>query len=262
VLTRTDYPIGFAPLGLDSGDVDGDGRVDLMAACNVTATYYGHFVVLRGVGAGAFAPGQSGTAYGPLNAVALADLDGDGDRDAPMAAFSTSLGTAVIAGNLGAGVFDSGIGNGGGDYFMSLAAPDTTAGAPDPVTQLPAVFDAWRQSLLGRPDALRSTVEFAPGSIPASSGGTGQTTMTIRLRDWQQAPVATPIASVTVAARAGAPPVVLGAPAPQGGGVYTVGITGGTVPGLVRFRVRVDDGVRPVVLMPDPVVQVETARAC
>ena len=56
------------------GDVDGDGRADV-----VTTTVTG-FQVFRGTGAGLVA-GPSTTAYGVLSDVAIGNLDGDGHPD-------------------------------------------------------------------------------------------------------------------------------------------------------------------------------------
>ena len=44
---------------------------------------------------------------------------------------------------------------------------------------------------------------------------------------------------------------IKGSPVDEGGGRYSVTVTAGTVPGVDVLRVAADDGIRPVVLMPD-----------
>ena len=53
-----------------------------------------------------------------------------------------------------------------GDYFMRLNVPFQDPGNPDPVVQLRDQFDAWRATLAGRPDAVRSTVDERVVEIP------------------------------------------------------------------------------------------------
>ncbi len=137
-----------------------------------------------------------------------------------------------------------------GDYFMRLNVANPSAGNPDPVVQLQALFSAWRAALVGRPDAMLSTVGFNPLVIPPN--GVSTTTMTITLLDWQGLPVAAAVQSVTVQhAPDSAGLSSIGAAADKGGGVFTVTLTSGAVPGIDRFAVTADDGIRPVVLAPN-----------
>ena len=46
-----------------------------------------------------------------------------------------------------------------------------------------------------------------------------------------------------------------------GGGIFCVTLTAGNATGTDRLRVTVDDGVRPVVLMPDPAIVHKTRQA-
>jgi hypothetical protein len=131
-----------------------------------------------------------------------------------------------------------------GDYFMRLNVAGQMFSDPDPVLQLQTLFDAFRSNLEGRPDAIQSVVTFGPSG------------MTIVPLDWRRGSVTVVIESLTVAH------------APESDGLATIGsvvespdgtffvplATSGTA-GLDRFVVTVDDGIRPVVLMPEPTLE-------
>ncbi len=141
-----------------------------------------------------------------------------------------------------------------GDYFMRLNVAFQGASDPDPVFQLRDLFDAWRADHVGRPDAVGSVVTFDPPQIPPD--GASITTMGITLLDFAGEAI---IGSVDSIAVEHAPDSdgrsTIGALVDEGGGVYTITITAGGVPGLDRFRIIVDDGIRPVTLMPDPALR-------
>jgi hypothetical protein len=148
-----------------------------------------------------------------------------------------------------------------GGYLMRLNVAFQASGDPDPVVQLQMQFDAWRAGLIGRPDAVHSTVAFDPPSIPPD--GASQTAMTIALRDWQDLPVGVPIESVTVEhAPQSAGLSSIGPVVDQGGGAYCLTLTAGLSEGVDLFRITVDDGIRPVILMPDPAFEYCTAGPC
>jgi uncharacterized Ntn-hydrolase superfamily protein len=138
-----------------------------------------------------------------------------------------------------------------GDYLMRINVPFQSSGAPDPVDQLEGLFDAWRADLVGRPDAIQSTVAFEPPELPPN--GVSTTTMIVTLLDWQQLPITAPIGSLTVEHAADSDGLsTIGAAQDTGGGVFEVTITAGNGPGTDRFVVTADDNIRPVVLAPQP----------
>ncbi len=138
-----------------------------------------------------------------------------------------------------------------GEYFMKLNVAFQPAQNPDPVVQLKQQFADWRADLVGRPDAIQSTVEFDPDVVP--SNGLATTTMTVSLLDWQGLPITVGISSVTVVHAGDSAGIsTIGPAVDEGGGVFTVELTAGTTAGLDRFEVTVDEGVRSVILAPDP----------
>jgi len=138
-----------------------------------------------------------------------------------------------------------------GDYFMRLNVAFQSPGNPDPVAQLQTLFEAWRTNLVGRPDAIQSLVEFIPPTLPPN--GTAQGRMFITLQDWQRLRITIQIKSLTVAhAPDSAAISTIGNVTNHGDGTFSVALTAGNKTGLDRFVVTVDDGTRPVVLMPNP----------
>ena len=138
-----------------------------------------------------------------------------------------------------------------GDYFMRLNVAFQDAGNPDPVDQLENQFAVWRAALDGRPDAVATTVSFSRQIIPPN--GISTTTMTITPLDFAGAPAGDAISGITVehgATSAGLS--TIGAVTSNGDGTFGVELTSGTAMGVDHFRVTIDDGIRPVVLMPEP----------
>jgi len=127
---------------------------------------------------------------------------------------------------------------------MNFNAPFQAAGNEDPVLQLRTLFDAWRQALEGRPDAVETSVELEPVS--------GGYLLTIGLIDWRGIPVGM-----------SAPGGVTVEHAPESAGISDIGpvldhgddtyeamltVAGGG--GIDRFLITIDDGIRTVVVPP------------
>ncbi len=156
-----------------------------------------------------------------------------------------------------------------GDYFMDLNAAFLGDDAPDPVDVLEESFVLWRTELIGRPDAVRSRVSFSRPTLPPGRAGT--TTMKIDLRDWQGRRNHANIASVSVEHAPGSDRrTSIGPVVENADGSYSVILTqpaldrrwrGRDAGGFDRFRIVVDDQVRPVTLMPDPVLSIRRADA-
>lgn len=237
------------PIMLARGDMDNDGIADLVVLQGAT----GQISVLRGAADGSFSLAGSYVFGLNNNRIDLGDFNGDGLLD--VAGTPLSNNGVMVAENLGGGVFTDGLGFATGDYWMNFNIAFAQTDDPDPVLQLLDLFDAWRADLVGRPDAVQSVVSFEPAKLVADGSSTG--TMRIELLDWQQLPITVPIRSVSVEhAEDSAGSTTIGAISDLGGGVIEVALTAGDVHGEDRFVVVVDDGIRPVTLMPDPAIEI------
>ena len=136
------------------------------------------------------------------------------------------------------------------DLFLRFNVAHQNSGDPDPVLLMQEMYDTWRADLIGRPDAVRSVVTFDPAWLLAD--GVSETEMTIQLLDWRGLP---PTGSITMTITHAADSDSLssiGEPINHGDGQFTVAVTAGTEPGVDRFLVTTDHGIRPVILMPEP----------
>ena len=141
-----------------------------------------------------------------------------------------------------------------GDYHLTLNVAFQQANDPDPVQQLRQQFGAWRRALIGRPDHYRSRVAFADDSLPAD--GTSSTIARVRLRDWRSSAITTNAAVDIELDPSSTTVPVIGPVVDLGGGTFAFRVTASTTPGLARFLVVADDGVRPVLLAPLPELEV------
>jgi hypothetical protein len=133
-----------------------------------------------------------------------------------------------------------------GDYFMDFNIAFQTASDPDPVFQLRDLFDAARLDLVGRPDAIASSIDFS--TIP---GPDGQWLLRVDLRDWQGNSIGHGVAGFTVEHAPDSDRVTtIGAITDLGNGSYEVTLAESGGIGVDVFIITADDGVRPVVLPP------------
>lgn len=154
------------------------------------------------------------------------------------------------------GVCNFNLGCASGDYYMSLNVAGQDVNDPDPVLQLQTLFDAFRTSLIGVPDANQSTVSFNPPVLIAD--GSATTTMTITLRDWQGTQGGAGLTVSVMHEPDSAGQSSIGAVSDHGDGTYTLTLTAGTMTGTDRFKVTVDDGggpMRAVILTPSPQIE-------
>lgn len=138
-----------------------------------------------------------------------------------------------------------------GDYFLRLNVARQQSSAPDPVDQLQDLFDQWRSDHVGRPDATHSVTSLSEAVLLPD--GVSTSTLSITLLDWQDMPITAGVDSVLVEHASGSAGIAtIGTVQDLGGGSYAVELTSGEVTGVDRYRITVDDGIRPVVLMPEP----------
>ena len=251
--TRTTAPAPSSPTRLGAADVDADGLLDLVVTSGGanTATIY------KGDGVGGYTALPPFSANDGLLDMELEDLSGDGLPD--IVGATAGLRSVIVIEQVDVGVFNDGIGCATGDYYMNFNVANTVASDPEPVYTLMAMYDAWRAELVGRADAVQSTVAFDSPALPLG----GVVRMMITLRDWQGDPVSVLPASVAVdLAPDSAMLTEIGPVESLGGGVYAVELTGpdaGT--GAERFRVTAFDDARAVVLMPRPEIGVVESPA-
>lgn len=93
-------PLGSAVTGVEVGDLDIDGHVDLVCSTSTT----GQLAALRGDGTGAFGAPQHYRAGGTAPVFALGDVDGDEDLDAVVATSTRNV-TLLLGDGLGGFLF-------------------------------------------------------------------------------------------------------------------------------------------------------------
>jgi hypothetical protein len=243
------YPIGGAGASVVIADVTGDGIPDLAAISGLSTTT--RLATLQGMGDGTFMTARLVTVGFGATRIALADLDGDGDLDAALALNGNN--EAMVIQNLGGGIFNNGIGCATGDYYLDFNVAFQQNDDPDPVFTLQSRYDMWRDQTQGFPDAVFSDADFDRSVLPDT--GTSTTTLTIRPRDWQGSPVPASSVSITHAPDS-AGITTIGPVTHNADGTFSALLTSGTHTGVDRFTVRVENALRPVVLMPEPLLRI------
>ncbi len=153
--------LGKTPVAIAAGDINGDGKPDVVIADRTTGNLY----VEISKGAAGFSSPQSFALPAAPVAVALADLNHDGNADAIAA---TSSGLAVLKGS-SAGTFSPPQVFGSGQNFVSLAVADFNGdGKPDVAA---AASGGTVQVFAGNGDATFNSVSqiaMPSGFIPMS----------------------------------------------------------------------------------------------
>jgi hypothetical protein len=119
----SDLAVGQGPVTVVTGDVDGDGDLDLL-----TANFAGSAVSVRlNNGQGTFGGGSTVALTGNVRSLALGDVDGDGDLDLLAPDYSNGTGTTVLIQlNNGQGLFKASqaVVTGPGSYGVALGDVD------------------------------------------------------------------------------------------------------------------------------------------
>lgn len=237
--------IGGVGIGLDVGDMNGDGFPDVISTVQATNRNLRLWI---SDGQGGFSL-QSRTRVGSAaRSIALADMNLNGDLD-------------IVVGNAGdeaVMVLDNPRGGeipqpgrfADGSYFMALNVPNQRRSDPDPVDQLQDLYDAWRLDREGRVDAVRSSVS---GYSVLTLGNSE--VFTIELRDLHGNLLdITDASELQVEVRD--PFATAGQPVLIGPGVFEIELTGGDVIGQTRLVVHAGMGDDAVRLMPDIAISV------
>jgi hypothetical protein len=106
----TNFTVGIGPLAMDGGDLNGDGKIDLVVANSTSNT----ISVLLGNGLGSFGTATNSALQGFPNSVRLGDLNGDGKLD--LVVSSNASGTVSVL-----------LGNGDGTFSLPTAFAVGTA---------------------------------------------------------------------------------------------------------------------------------------
>ncbi|MEO2146098.1 MAG: DUF1028 domain-containing protein [bacterium] len=119
----------------------------------------------------------------------------------------------------------------------------------DAVEGLQANYDIWRAVNAGRPDGITSVVQVPDQELPAD--GQSVTHVVVQLVDLEGVPLTAGGATVTVETRhTGPDPALAGAVSDHGNGSYSFDLTATMIPGEGEWGLRVDDGIKPVLLWP------------
>ncbi|MFG0315228.1 MAG: DUF1028 domain-containing protein [Phycisphaerales bacterium] len=242
--------IGGGGIGLDVGDMNGDGFPDVISTVQATNRNLRLWI---SDGQGGFSL-QSRTRVGSAaRSIALADMNLNGDLD-------------IVVGNAGdeaVMVLDNPRGGeipqpgrfAEGEYFMALNVPNQRRSDPDPVDQLQDLYNAWLLDREGRVDAVRSSVS-GYGVLTLGNSEV----FTIELRDLHGDLLdITDASELQVEVRD--PFATAGQPVLVGPGVFEIELSAGDVIGQTRLVVHAGMGDDAVRLMPDFSVSVSTFLA-
>jgi hypothetical protein len=205
-------------------------------------------VLMRAMHAAASMGGDGRCSCSPINPTACGSPPPDFDKSAHVGyMLDARLGDADGGCNAQTGCAS-------GDYYLTLNIAFQGPADPDPVLQMQQEFGTWHRALIGHPDHYRSRVAFADDALPPD--GESTTVARVQLRDWRNRAI-TADASLDVSldpSSTTAP--TIGPLVDLGGGRFAFRVTSSTTPGIARFLVRADDGVRPVLLAPLPELEV------
>jgi hypothetical protein len=148
------------------------------------------------------------------------------------------------------------LGCGAGNYWLDLNVANQTAAALDPVLQLQALYNTWKQNQLGRPDHFQSSVTLSAPVLRADGAAT--VTGTVWLRDAQGNALGN-TRPLTIGSAPGstATGIVYGPAVPQPNGSYTFAVTAGYDAGDLAIDVAVTDAFGRVGIWPRPQLQVQ-----
>lgn len=254
---RTDYDLPFDGADLELADLTGDGVPDLIA----TNFRPKSLVPLVNDGSGVFEvrPGQETGSVS--NAVLAHDFGNDGLKDVVVGGgFGNDL---LMLDNQGDAFFTQGLGFASGAYFMEFNVANARRVDPDPVDQMADLFVDWRMDLVGRADAVQSTVA-GPDNVLGSGPGVepGVVRLRVTLRDWGGGAVDGSGVSVDVRAAprsVGSFTVIDVSPIVDG--AFDVLLEGGAVHGDGAVVIDVHDARGAVRLMPNHPLRVFNPEA-
>lgn len=232
--------IGGIGIGMDVGDMNGDGFPDVVSSVQATNRNLRLWI---SDGQGGFSL-QTRTRVGnAARSIALTDMNNNGDLDIVVGHAGDEA--VVLLDNPRGGELPQPGRFAAGEYFMALNVPNQRRADPDPVDQLQDLYDAWRLDREGRVDAVQSIVS-GPGVILF-----GQTqTFTLELRDLhgELLEIADP-AQIDITVRA--PSASARSPIMIEPGLFEFEVISGGNAAYTHIVVEVESGDATVRLMPD-----------
>ncbi|MBK7406547.1 MAG: VCBS repeat-containing protein [Phycisphaerales bacterium] len=239
---------GLQYTAIESADIDGDGLDDLALSNDINA---GLTLMLGRPGADPLLDRIYALAGG-ANDLAIGDFTGDGRPDlaSNMRQINGIMGVAGIDPGDGEGYFNNGVGCATARYYMEFNVANQSKDDPDPVAQLHDLYDAWRVSLIGVADAVRSTADLGTDRLPVGA----ETTLRIEPLDWRSEPVGPGLAVGARHAAGSAGLTTLGDATDHGDGTYTIVVSaaalGDDARGTDRLEVTIAQAGETVALMP------------
>ncbi len=249
-------PTPGPPILIEWEDVDGDQINDLVVFMTGTTD----LAVLKGDGVGGFTLLHTAQTQAAPSRFIVRDLNDDGITDiAASGVFRDAVTVIQGLGDGGGGRFNSGVGCGTGDHYMNFNVAFAQFLDPDPVFTLRDMYDQWRMELEGRPDAVQSPA-VGPDLVRGSSHV--RYPLVVHLHDWRGEAVTMPVDFSFAHAAGSAGLATLDEVEPVGGGEYILWMRAGDGTGHDRLLITIDDGVRPVTLMPETAVEQLCAADC
>ena len=160
------YPVGDDPWGLALGDVNGDGRLDVVVANSNSGNV--SILLQNPAQSGSFLPAQNVTTGGTPYSVAISDINGDGSADLAVALQNTGGGAVVLLQNPVVPLsFLSPIHLSNGTGALSVTIGDLNHdGRPDIAIDANSAVDVFFQDSTG--GTFGAAVQFVAGNRPVS----------------------------------------------------------------------------------------------
>ncbi len=144
-----------------------------------------------------------------------------------------------------------------GSYYLNLNIIGL-ANDLDPVIQLAAQYQTWRNAQLGHPDGNNSLVFAGAQTLPAD--GHTAASVDFSLVDIEGIPLSSGGAAITLTNKSGLPAVTTpSAVIDHGNGTYSFTLTAGLLPGEDQWQITANDGFRPATLAPYLKMRVDPA---
>lgn len=149
------------------------------------------------------------------------------------------------------GICTAAVGCASGDYWMDLNVSAQFWADADPVDQLRDMYKAFRQSMAGQPDGLRSYHRMSNDSVPGD--GVSQRQLHVSLHDLHGNAIETGGATISVShAESSAGLSTVAGITDHGNGTYTIDLQAGLGSGTDVLAVKIEGGLQAATIYPYP----------